>query len=152
MLAELIVARLIPALPDGVVARPATEADIGDLRRVRARTPDPGFPTPPEYGLVNGVLVVHAQPPPARRIIAITYGDQRILTEEHLAIAVNEALQAVTDEASEASADRYESDASVENGRLRIWFGVVPSGRSPGRWRDIVAELDSIPLSQIAVS
>jgi hypothetical protein len=129
-LAELLVSRLIPALPDGVTARLGTEEDVEGFSALRSHWP-PGFPPPIEYGLADGVLVIHVPPPPARRVIALTYNHQRAFADEALADAVNEVLQGVADEASEASADHYESEATVEGDRLRIWFGVVPAKIPP---------------------
>jgi hypothetical protein len=148
-LAELLVTRLIPALPDGVTARLGTEEDVERFSALRSRWP-PGFPPPIVYGLADGVLVIHVPPPPAHRVIALTYNHQRTFADEALADAVNEALEGVADEASEASTDHYESDAAVEGDRLRIWFGVVPAKTPPSRWRDVVFELAPIPLDQIS--
>jgi hypothetical protein len=152
LLAELLVVRLTPALPEGIVLRRAIEEDIEGLRRMRALAPiPPRFPSPPEYGLDDGVLVIEVQPPPARRIVPITYSGQRPVSDRDVADAVNEALQAVADEASEASTDRYESDTAVNHGKLRLWFGVVPPNAPEGRpWRQVIAELPPIALSQIA--
>jgi hypothetical protein len=148
-LAELLVTRLNAALPDGVVARQGTDDDIM-LRMEALEGPPPGFPTPPVYDLTDGVLVLHVPPPPARRVIALTYNHDRVFTDDHIAQAVDEALMGVADEASEASADHYESESAVEGDQLRIWFGVVPARTPPGRWRDIVSELSPIPLDEIS--
>lgn len=60
-----------------------------------------------------------------------------------------EALAAVADEVSEASAEHYEAGPAVEDGVLRIWFGVVPAKSPPRGWRELVAELAPIELAEI---
>jgi hypothetical protein len=128
-LAELLIERVGPALPEGVVVSLAAEEDLERLRRIRARTRDlspPDFPPPPEYGHEDGVLCVSVPPSPSRRVFALTYNRQRVFTDDALSGILIEALGAVADEASEASADHHECDAALEDQVLRIWFGVVP--------------------------
>jgi hypothetical protein len=150
VLAELLVARLTPTLPDGVSVRQGTQGDAEDLRPSHAVWRVPGFPTPPQYDLGDGVIIVHVRPPPARRLIPINLSHHRTLSDEALAMMVDEALQAVADEASEASAEHYESDAAVDAGQLRLWFGLVPPETAQGRqWREVIAELPAIPITDI---
>jgi hypothetical protein len=67
---------------------------------------------------------------------------------ESLMDAIGNALEQIEDEASEATADRYESDFAVEAEQLRIWFGLVPPGTKDTAWRDVLPELAPIPLAQ----
>jgi hypothetical protein len=151
-LAELLVDRLGPALPEGVVASLATEEDLDRVRSLHARLRDAWGPDDspyPEYGRADGVLCVSVPPSPSRRIVPLTVEHERLFTDDALSDAVIQALNAVADEASETSTDHHECDAAVEDGELRIWFGVVPPKTPSGPWRAVVAELTPIPLDEI---
>jgi hypothetical protein len=67
---------------------------------------------------------------------------------EPLIDTIANALEQIEDDASEATAERYESDLAVEQDQLRIWFGLVPPGTTDGAWRDVLPELAPIPLAR----
>jgi hypothetical protein len=146
-LARCLVKRLAPALPAGATIRMGDESDMADVRRMRQHSP-----SSPEYDLEDGLLVVHTSPPPARRVIALTYSKQREFDEDDLSVSVAVAINAVADEASEESTDRFESEAVIDCDDLRIWFGRVPPGSPDGRpWREIVPELPPIRLGDVTI-
>jgi hypothetical protein len=72
--------------------------------------------------------------------------------EPFLMHEVGELLAQIEDEASESTADRYASDLEValDQGLLRLWFGVAPNTFEPDDVRRLVPELEPIRLEDIA--
>jgi hypothetical protein len=64
-------------------------------------------------------------------------------------VRVVDALNDIGSEVSQATTDHYESDAEITFDAIRIWFGLVPPGSPEGAWRDVVPELQPIPLAAI---
>ena len=58
-------------------------------------------------------------------------------------------LSDIADEASEHTTERYEGDAVIDGDSLRIWFGAVPPGSRDRPFRDVLPELEPIPLDAI---
>jgi hypothetical protein len=58
-------------------------------------------------------------------------------------------LNDIATEVGEATTDHYEEYAEIDGGEIRIWFGLVPPGSPEGAWRDVVPELEPIPLAAI---
>ncbi|HEY2787957.1 MAG TPA: hypothetical protein VGI72_00810 [Gaiellales bacterium] len=64
-------------------------------------------------------------------------------------VRVVDALNDIATEVGEATTDHYEEYAEIDGGEIRIWFGLVPPGSPEGVWRDVVPELEPIPLAAI---
>jgi hypothetical protein len=64
-------------------------------------------------------------------------------------VRVVDALNDIGSEVIQATTDHYESDAEITFDAIRIWFGLVPAGSPEGAWRDVVPELQPIPLAAI---
>lgn len=62
---------------------------------------------------------------------------------------ISDALRNLADEFCEETHDYYESDVAIEDGAIRIWFGLVPPGSPEGPWREVVPELAPISLSSL---
>ena len=119
-LAELLADRLAPALPSSV-----SLVSVGDT-------------------------LVASSFPPTLTLMRLDYRELGHVPDrwESLMDAIANALDQIEDEASEATADRYESDFAVEEEQLRIWFGLVPPGTMETAWRHVLPELVSIPLEE----
>jgi hypothetical protein len=83
---------------------------------------------------------------PSQRVIQVgPYGAHAEFGSDRL----NETLTDIADDASEETHDYYESDAEITSDEIRVWFGVVPPGTPEGSWRDVLPELQPIPLSSL---
>jgi hypothetical protein len=138
-LAELVVERLLPALPVGMQLSVATAAEVEAIRGL-----DPAF----HYEM--GVLVVSFETGPSRRVVQLGpyYSAPPAAFDDVERVAI--ALRDIADEACEETHDYYQSDAEIENGTIRIWFGIVPHGSPEGPWRDVVPELQPMPLNSLS--
>jgi hypothetical protein len=81
----------------------------------------------------------------------ITVGFSRIegWGADAVLVRAGDALNDIASEVSEATHDNYEWDAEIEGGEIRLWFGHVPPGSPDGPWREVVPELEPIPLAAI---
>jgi hypothetical protein len=144
-LAELLLERLRAVLPARMSMRIATAAEVTEMNASNARFA-PGFPA---YHHARGVVIVSFDGDPGRRVIHV--GPFGAELELH-SWMVSDALSGIADEASEETHDYYESDAEIEDGAIRIWFGLVPPGSPEGPWREVVPELAPIPLSTVCAA
>ncbi len=143
-LAELLVERLRPVLPARMRLRIASEAEVDEMNARNVRMA-PGFPG---YRHDRGVVVVAFEGDPGLRVIHVGPFEAEPEFDHWV---VTQALSDVADEASEETHDRYESEAAIAEGAVRIWFGLVPPRSPDGPWRDVVPELEPIPLAAITL-
>jgi hypothetical protein len=61
--------------------------------------------------------------------------------------SLHNGLTQLADEASDATANRYDYDIEVENGVVRLWFGRIPNTPPPPPSRHVLPELEPIPLA-----
>jgi hypothetical protein len=118
-LAALVVDRVAPALPTHVTLTVA----------------DPG--------------VLAISDPTTRWEITVELSHVGGWSPDDVLVRVVGALNDIATEVGEATTDRYEEYAEIDGAEIRIWFGLVPPGSPEGEWRDIVPELEPIPLSAL---
>jgi hypothetical protein len=136
-LAELLTERLRPVLPIGMAVDVATPEYVDHLGARHLGGP--------RLRHEMGVVVVSSADGPGRRMIQLgPFPPEQPgeLDIELIAIALSD----IADEASETTTNRYEADAAVEGGDIRVWFGLVPPGPTSAPWRAFVPELPSVPI------
>lgn len=144
-LAALVCERLAGALPAGMAVAPIGDGEYEQLVLRRWRVAHGGPPVLRERGIIVVAFSSHS----GRRIIQVGPYDPEGPADLD-PDRVGEMMSDVADEACEHTADRYEGDAAIEGDRLRIWFGLVPTGSGDAlRWRDVLPELEPIPLDAI---
>ena len=141
-LAEVLIERLRPAVPARMVMRIATVAEVAEMNARNARLAH-GFPA---YHHARGVVILSFEGDPGLRVIHVgPFGTEA----EFDVCAVSDALRDLSDEISEETHDNHESEVAIEDGAIRIWFGLVPPGSPEGSWRDVVPELEPILLTAV---
>ena len=82
---------------------------------------------------------------------AITVGFSSVggWSPDGILVRVVDPLNDIATEVGEWTTDRYEEDAEIRDGQIRLWFGRVPRGSPEGACCDVVPELAPIPLAAI---
>jgi len=63
--------------------------------------------------------------------------------------AALDVLLAARDEAEGHVRRRYETDAALESGELRLWFGRLGPADAEPPWRGVVDELPAVPVAHL---
>ena len=119
-------------------------AGAARLAEVLADRLSPRLPAGLEMRAEGDAVLVYAGGARSMVIPVRPFGDAAEAAE-----AVLDVLLAARDEAEGHARRRYEADAALEEGELRMWFGRLDPLDAEPPWRGVVDELPAVPVAPL---